>query len=156
MIVFRIVEIIITEESLELKSLDQIHNSPFSLLCSSRCAALAMLDFRRSCLFFSWNGEPQPLLVLWNYSTERTSTTILNRKGPYHLKKIRLGGVEETMRRFSLRRELPCILCLIKVKLFKFWPNILVKQSITMKPNTCNMKIYFMTILMMVILYFKY
>jgi hypothetical protein len=50
---------------------------------------------------------------------------------------------------YSLRRELPCILCLVKVKLFKFWPNILVKLSITMKPNTCNIKIYFMTNLMM-------
>jgi hypothetical protein len=47
-------------------------------------------------------------------------------------------------------------LCLVKVKLYKFWSNILVKLSITMKPNKCNMKIYFMTILMMVISYYKY
>jgi hypothetical protein len=57
---------------------------------------------------------------------------------------------------YSLRQELPCIMCLVKVKLFKFRLNILIKLSITMKPNTCNMKIYFMTILMMVILYYKY
>jgi hypothetical protein len=57
---------------------------------------------------------------------------------------------------YSLRQELPCILCLVKVKFFKFWPNILVKLSINMKPNTCNMKIYFMKILMMVISYYKY
>jgi hypothetical protein len=47
-------------------------------------------------------------------------------------------------------------LCLVKVKKHKIWPNILVKLLITMKPNTCNMKIYFMTILMTVILYYKY
>jgi hypothetical protein len=58
--------------------------------------------------------------------------------------------------KYSLRQELPCILCLVKVKIFKFWSNILVKLSIIIKPNTCNMKIYFMTILMMVISYYKY
>jgi hypothetical protein len=39
---------------------------------------------------------------------------------------------------------------------FQILTNILIKLSITMKPNTCSLKIYFMTILIMVILYYKY
>jgi hypothetical protein len=57
---------------------------------------------------------------------------------------------------YSLRQELPCILGSVKVKLYKVWPNILVKLSTTMKPNTYNMKIYFITNIMIFILYYKY
>jgi hypothetical protein len=114
------------------------------------------LKARESCKWMCCTDRTWPCLPVRKKSQVVIYVKNYAERYYWNISGITIKPIAGLFKRYSLRQKLLCILCLVKVKLFKFWPNILGKLSITMKLNTCNMKIYFMTILMMIILYYKY